>query len=774
MTSTTLSKPAVSHTYTVKPEILALVINTGEVLYAQQVPYHPLIGDQVQGDQPKEDQWVKRGGQTIGALVGNARNLLYTFDRLTGPQLNTSWADQVNSYRISSIDDPTYRNGLTPKAVFRKTKPTDMARTAEWQFDWPLAHVLYLELPSALKVGNTYQIAFSGAEIAPVSFVYQPEQLQSEAVHVSQVGFRSDDPAKVAFLSCWMGNGGKVIYPESLAFWLIDEQSGQKVYASQIKLTKASDQPEDPLQRNYNLTDVYQLDFSNFNQSGRYRVCVEGVGCSFAFAIEDNPWQAAFVTSARGFYHQRSGISLGPPYTSVVRPRPFHPDDGVIIYQSTTPLVKTGNGLNAEGTDPDNFTNLVKGKTDQPVLNVWGGYFDAGDWDRRIQHLEVSRLLLELVELFPPYFASVPLNIPESSNTLPDIVDEALWGIDFYRRLQTSEGGIRGGIESASHPRYGEASWQESLVVMAYAPDLWSSYIYAGVAARAAYWLESRLPEQARVYQESALKAMDYAEQAYATSLAQGKTWPHPVRDERNLAALELFRLTGSDRWHQLFLETTVFTDPKQDMYQWESHQQRDAAFVYARLQHPAVNVAVQQNALSALLREADQQAQFSANTGFKWTKMHPYEPIGWGTSFGSPKAITLLRAHFLTGKETYLQAGLLVCQFSAGANPNNMTFTTGVGDRNPQHPLVIDQRVMGEPAPPGITVYGPLDMQKYPNYWAFDLFKSVTFPAPDAWPTTEAYFDVYLLPPVTEFTVMQTMAPTAYAWGYLAARPSL
>ena len=38
------------------------------------------------------------------------------------------------------------------------------------------------------------------------------------------------------------------------------------------------------------------------------------------------------------------------------------------------------------------------------------------------------------------------------ANNLPDILDEALFNIDCYRRMQTAEGGIRGGIESLEHP----------------------------------------------------------------------------------------------------------------------------------------------------------------------------------------------------------------------------------------------------------------------------------------------------------------------------------
>ena len=121
------------------------------------------------------------------------------------------------------------------------------------------------------------------------------------------------------------------------------------------------------------------------------------------------------------------------------------------------------------------FQMLAEKRTDRLLPDAWGGHMDAGDWDRRIQHLIVTRYLIELAELFPDYFAGLSLNIPESSNAIPDVVDEGLFNLDCYRRMQTAEGGIRGGIESSEHPRHGEGSWQESLDVMAYAPGIWSS-----------------------------------------------------------------------------------------------------------------------------------------------------------------------------------------------------------------------------------------------------------------------------------------------------------
>ncbi len=43
--------------------------------------------------------------------------------------------------------------------------------------------------------------------------------------------------------------------------------------------------------------------------------------------------------------------------------------------------------------------------------------------------------------------------------------------------------------------------------------------------------------------------------------------------------------------------------------------------------------------------------------------------------------------------------------------------------------------------------------------------------PESHTWPAEEFYVDVYKWPVMNEYTVPQTIAVTAYTWGYLAAR---
>jgi endoglucanase len=754
------------HLGTVAPDIISLTIpSTQQAEYGHQIPYTKQEGDKV--DNSGKDRWVYRNGKFIGSLVGAEGKLLHTPDKLIGEPFNISPAEKASNWQIISSDDPNYtKDGICPKSVYRKSKPTDLVRPESWKFDAPVEHTIYLKLPYPLQQGKHYTLTLKSTSLAPIEFAWDPINQRSEAVHVSHLGFRPDDPAKVAFLSCWMGNGKGLSYPEKMVFHVLNDANGKSVFQGVITLSKsADDKTEDAYKRNYNGTDIYEMDFTALLESGVYRIYVEGVGCSYKFRINDDVWRDAFIVSAKGFYYQRSGIPIGPPYADFKRPRPFHPDDGLKVYASTASLMDTGNGLNQKDS---NFGNLVKGKTDQIVPNAWGGYMDAGDWDRRIQHLDATRLLLDLADIFPDYFGNLSLNIPESGNGLPDIVNESLFNLDCYRRMQTAEGGIRGGIESSEHPRSGEASWQESLTVMAYAPDVWSSYLYTATAARAAKWLESRKPDLANEYRESALRAMRWAE----TELPKiKKELPSDVNDSRNLAAVELLRLTGEKEWNDLFLKTTAFNDPNAETFVWQKHQQRESAWVYARLDK-IVDAKIQSNCIKALLREADQRADQCEKTGFRWTK-YPWAPTGL-TVLSSPDAVSLVRAHILTDDKKYLRATVLACQTGAGANPVNICYTTGLGHQYPQHALNVDSRISSQSVPPGLTVLGPIDLQMKAQEWAQDLVDRFCYPKGKDWPTLEAYWDVFWYPIICEYTVHQPMASNAYVWGYLAARKGI
>jgi len=132
-----------------------------------------------------------------------------------------------------------------------------------------------------------------------------------------------------------------------------------------------------------------------------------------------------------------------------------------------------------------------------------------------------------------------------------------------------------------------------------------------------------------------------------------------------------------------------------------------------------------------------------------------------------------LIRAHALTGDIRFLRGALHAAHFSAGANPLNMTFTTGVGKNYPRNPLHIDSRVTGQPAPDGITIYGPMDAGEdfAFNEWVHKWHLQDMHPPSRTWPAAEWHVDYFRWPAMSEYTVHQTFRPTAYYLGYFTAR---
>jgi endoglucanase len=311
---------------------------------------------------------------------------------------------------------------------------------------------------------------------------------------------------------------------------------------------------------------------------------------------------------------------------------------------------------------------------------------------------------------------------------------------------------------------------------MAYAPDLWSSYIYAAAAGRLAHILRGIDNSLAATYSNSALRAMLYAEHAHATSsFAQMRaSAQYAIRDARNAAACEMFRMTGDIDWHVLYAETSVLSNESMRP-QDNGYDQDVAAFSYLLSTQPMASGTIKSRYRKIFRNYADEIAARGDHTAFRWSKDHPYMPLAYGV-LSTPPAYHLFRAHYLTGNTNYLAAGIECMQYAAGANPLNAAFTTGLGTNAVEYPLHIDARNSGQFVA-GITVYGPLDIEEHASTgtpeddWCFYWYMRVySYPMYTAWPTAEAYFDTDIHPAECEFTVQQTMGESALNWGYLSA----
>ena len=251
-------------------DILALRVQEGWVEGGVQELYVPQEGETLRQDkQIPYLTWIDKDGKPVGTLVkdpqkGDQRFVLET--RL-GADLDTALADDPASYTV---------NGERPVTVWRKSKANNIADPS---YEETLLHVLYLVLPRPLEEGKEYALSFVPGllEEEAASFTFQPACQQSEAVHVSQLGFRSGDPSKVAYLSQWMGLGGGIRYDQYQRFHLVEDATGAIVYTGTVRFQHDGEPvvfhnhcrlngESDELTTH---TSVYEMDFSDFQTPRR-------------------------------------------------------------------------------------------------------------------------------------------------------------------------------------------------------------------------------------------------------------------------------------------------------------------------------------------------------------------------------------------------------------------------------------------------------------------------------------------------------------------------
>ena len=202
--------------------------------------------------------------------------------------------------------------------------------------------------------------------------------------------------------------------------------------------------------------ETYVCDFSALQAEGEYQIYIPGVGYSHKFRIGQAALGKAFWTHCRGLFHHRSGCSgVVKPHTNWEYPKPAHYwtwESKFICDDTTYDLCATPDGV----TYPTLFANkhfsmIPNNTTGRLFRDLRGGWYDAADFDRRPYHFLCVRDLVEAYLRFPQNFTDGQLDLPESGNGIPDILSEAEWGLDVWRRGQREDGGVAAWIEANGH-----------------------------------------------------------------------------------------------------------------------------------------------------------------------------------------------------------------------------------------------------------------------------------------------------------------------------------
>jgi hypothetical protein len=643
-----------------------------------------------------------------------------------------------NAYWINAVGVMRVKRGLTD--TLKRVKCA------------AVAHFAYFKLAEPLKPGEKYTLTTRNGEKA--EFSYDERKIVSRTIKVNQVGYLPEAGRKIAYLGMWLATAG----PLPLKGWfdkkfhIIDEKDNSVAYSGNIRLRMdeqyyTGGAKAIPL----NGEQVCEMDFSDFKKPGKYHIYVPGIGRSWSFELSKNAIGRAFYKHIRGLFHQRSGIAKGPPHTNWIMGADhlhswfseYSPEDS-----DYTPSGKKYGYLNQYGipVSINRFTVIYENRTNKK-LNVYGGWWDAGDFQRRTFHFQIVQDLLSAYFMFPKKFSDGQQDIPESGNGVPDIIDEAAWGVEVWRKAQNAEGGVGCWLEGTSQPKVDNPVKDTQRFYLA-APTRHSTMQYAAHASLLARaYVKCGAKDKAVLFLESAAKAFKYAinpknqiKYSWNHDIGGGRTAvysfvePPDLRPEMVFkAALNLYELT-EDKYYQQFLTQKRFNFilsklmyPLNPFFLTEILASGRDFFGF-KLQYQAKITGEAQKWLNYQEGLAYRNLNFPTDHTF-------FTTLAWGNAMPFKKGRIFLIAYSITGLYAYRDAALLLNDWMNGCNPMGRSMTTGLGKNNPIRILSLPSYSDGILPPlPGIT---PYTFTFNIAYQAFDMVFALRYK-----PRPQHYFD--------------------------------
>ena len=641
------------------------------------------------------------------------------------------WMKNPANFTLSSPDDPNYRQPVNPEKVSywaNSLGTRDYAPDAPLRecFDYVIGHCAYLKWPFPLQCGKKYTV--QQADGRRYEFIFNDTRVITPAIKVNQVGYLPDAPKKYAYLGEWIPLVGPVDYSAFRTFQICDATTHAVCFEGKI-LLRSKDTATWGMkkQERYSGEDVYEMDFTAFSQSGAYYIRVPGMGRSYEFIIDKNALGEAFYTATRGFFHQRSGCALESKYTAWTRNTCHHTPIGTCKLVGNMGAWRLDDGSSVNKIKQFDFEVVRQTADTNKTYDVWGGWHDAADYDRRNSHHVPVWDLLLLYDLNPTAFTDGQLNLPESGNGIPDLLDEARYGIDVWKRSQQPDGSVSGRIETFSHPQHKGMPDKDTDPYFLSLPDRVSTMYYAASASMFARLVKPFNPAIAAEYLATAEKAYQWANNpAHSkdgmkiTVTLQGPTDKTPTPKtltliekegdhdfQGGMAAANLAVLTGNKAYISDL--NTKFGANNVRYFKSYPNYNLNYAVLYelASLDLPGLNPEIREKAKTELVAFANEAITNAMDVPYRhsWREQKSRR---WGGAVSASWARYLILAWKLTGEEKYRLWALLNADFLLGCNPLSLVQTTGIGDA--YIPVVQDQETRRDgilDPVPGITPYG-------------------------------------------------------------------
>lgn len=655
---------------------------------------------------------------------------------------------QNTNYQIISTNDTDFLQGQNPSKIgrhfFVKEFPENSTN--------PITkNELFLQFDQKLKNGYEYQLVIKNikdlsgndfSQAKTIDFTFNDQQLINHSVKVNQVGYFTWGP-KYGYVGNYLGDAGPMIITPT-QFKILHAKTNETVLTGIPKF-----KGNDPVRSG---EIVFECDFSTFNTPGKYYLYVPGIGRSFNFEVSENVLNSTYYTCARGLFYQRCGIDLVPPYADARWSHPAcHQNDGISHSSWFNSPLYNGEAINA----------YIPAKL---------GWHDAGDYGKyTVSGCSAVYYLLNIFDLFPEKFGDKELDIPESGNGVPDILDQAKYEVSWLMNMQAADGGVFERITTVNWP----TTMPQNDFATRYISEKTTPATaqFAAVMAMSyrlflAYWPDlanqclskSKLALNFLLAHPDVLPAGGY----YGGNVGIGGGNYSSVGsdiDERAWATAELYKSTGDPYYHQLF---DSYWSPNPPNWGWNPFldHQINASITYATTTKYPTDPTKINSIKSVILGSA-------TNKWIDRLSVSDYRSacgldVGLG-SYGQSSRYSwdLIMAYALSGDEKYRKYALLSLDVQLGNNPQNKSYITGVGSNYPMHPLHHPSLHDGEIEPvPGIPVFGPCSHLGWSN--PFNIIvqdPKYLYPSGEKtespYPILRRYYDIPSNPAMSEFNVI-------------------
>lgn len=502
------------------------------------------------------------------------------------------------------------------------------------------------------------------------------DQEGEQQIRLNQLGFYPD-AEKIAI----------VPVTQSGAFEIVDSNSGQTVYEGSLL---------EPREWEFSGETVSIADFSDLTEPGTYRLVHDELGQSYDFEIRDGINEDLVKAALRALYYNRASTELPEEYAGKWHRPKGHPDTVVYVHASA-----------ATEHRPEGY-----------VIESPKGWYDAGDYNKYIVNSGISTYtVMAAYEHFPDFYASLDVNIPETGNGVPDILDEARWNLDWMMTMQDPhDGGVYHKMttlrfEGILMPH--EATNDRYVVKKSTSAAL----NFAAVMAAASRIYEAYDPD----FSAEAIEAAEYAWQwavenpeiyyVQPDDVHTGQYGDGNVEDEFDWAAAELFITTGNiEYWNARDFESEAVGVPS-----W-SYVRPLAWMSLAHHRDHLPPVADAEMIKEKVLSQGDELVGEYEQSAYRVSKgLYGEGDFVWGSNgVISNHAMMLLQAYKINGDEKYLNAANANLDYVLGRNATGYSFVSGFGSKppmNPHHrPSEADER--NEEPVPGFLMGGPFNGQ--------------------------------------------------------------